>query len=157
MFVVSVRERGKDAHKFTFRKRQITVGRLRINDIILPKRNISKRHAKFEINPDNQIMVYDMGSTNGTFVNGTRATTGMVVAPTDKVFVGDYILQLQLVEDKSAIDMREPLPGGGYSMPDDGDVDGKATVAHLDTKAIQEELKRLGYKGGLRKQLRPRS
>ncbi|GEM_PF-6037541 len=148
MFVVSVRERGKDAHKFTFRKRQITVGRLRINDIILPKRNISKRHAKFEINQNNQIMVYDMGSTNGTFVNGTRATTGMLVSPTDKVFVGDYILQLQLVEDKSAIDMREPLPGGGYAMPDEGDGEVKATIAHLDTKAIQEELRRLGYGGG---------
>ncbi len=147
MFVVSVRERGKEAHKFTFRKRQITVGRLRINDIILPKRNISKRHAKFEINPDNQIMVYDMGSTNGTFVNAVRATTGVLVGPNDKVFVGDYILQLQLVEDKSAIDLRDPLPGAtGYSMPEDGDGDVKATIAGLDTRAIQEELRRLGYK-----------
>lgn len=147
MFVVSVRERGKEAHKFTFRKRQITVGRLRINDIILPKRNISKRHAKFEINPDNQIMVYDMGSTNGTFVNAVRATTGVLVGPTDKVFVGDYILQLQLVEDKSAIDLRDPLPGAtGYSMPDDSEGDVKATIAGLDTRAIQEELRRLGYK-----------
>lgn len=148
MFVVSVRERGKEPHKFTFRKRQITVGRLRVNDIILPKRNISKRHAKFEINADNQIMVYDMGSTNGTFVNGARATTGMVVAPNDKVFVGDYILQLQLVEDKSAIDLKDPLPGGGYSMPEEGEGEIKATIAHLDTKAIQEELRKLGYRGG---------
>lgn len=147
MFVVSVRERGKEAHKFTFRKRQITVGRLRINDIILPKRNISKRHAKFEINPDNQIMVYDMGSTNGTFVNAVRATTGVLVSATDKVFVGDYILQLQLVEDKSAIDLRDPLPGAsGYSMPDESEGDVKATIAGLDTRAIQEELRRLGYK-----------
>lgn len=104
MFVVSVRERGKEEHRFTFRKDQITIGRLRANDVILPKRNISKRHALLSADEKGEVILTDHGSTNGSFINGSRVQGTTVVGPDDKLFMGDYILQVRIEEDRSAIE-----------------------------------------------------
>lgn len=47
------------------------VGRSRDNDLVLDAHAISKCHARFEVLPDG-LQVRDLGSTNGTFVNGLR-------------------------------------------------------------------------------------
>jgi pilus assembly protein CpaF len=143
MFVVSVRERGKEEHKFTFRKPEIVVGRLRSNDIILPKRNISKRHAKLELTDDNRILLVDNGSTNGCYLNGKKVLEPTAVGPEDKIFMGDYILQVQILEEKSAIDGAVDM---GVAMPDmTGDVESqeKATVADIDSRLLDEELRKM--------------
>jgi pilus assembly protein CpaF len=146
MFVVSVRERGKEEHKFTFRKPEIVIGRLRSNDIILPKRNISKRHAKMEMTAEGKIILIDNGSTNGSYVNGKRMGDPQEIVPDDRVFMGDYILQTQVLEEKSAIDdamlsetaTAEPPPAMSTDSRDD-----RPTVSDVDTSMLEEEMKRM--------------
>ena len=142
MFVVSVRERGKEEHKFTFRKPGIIIGRLRSNDIILPKRNISKRHARLELTDGGEIMLLDNGSTNGSYLNGKKVGEPIVVGPEDKLFMGDYILQAQILEEKSAIDdLGDESVGqmvGGESPGQD-----RPTVADIDSSILDEELRRM--------------
>ncbi len=50
---------------------RVTVGRAKSNDIVLRGSKISKRHASFDKDKD-QWRLMDMGSANGTAVNGNR-------------------------------------------------------------------------------------
>ena len=48
-----------------------SIGRVDTNDFIMPDYAISRQHAVFEIKRDDYVL-RDCGSTNGTFLNGTR-------------------------------------------------------------------------------------
>ena len=53
---------------------------------------VSTRHALLEPRPDG-LWVEDVGSTNGTFVNGARVTTARLLTPGDVVRIGQTDLQ----------------------------------------------------------------
>lgn len=93
MYTVTISERGKPPVKLDFDKPEITIGRVRGNDIVLQKNNVSKRHAKLLIK-DGQFIIIDQKSTNGTIVNARKITAPQVVREDDKICVGDFILTL---------------------------------------------------------------
>jgi len=73
----------------------LTVGRGRNNDIALPEDDYaSNRHARFEPRRDG-VYVEDIGSTNGTFVNGIRLTRDRRLIPGDVVRVGETDLRYE--------------------------------------------------------------
>jgi FHA domain len=73
----------------------LTVGRGRNNDIALPEDDYaSSRHARFEPRRDG-VYVEDIGSTNGTFVNGIRLTRDRRLIPGDVVRVGETDLRYE--------------------------------------------------------------
>jgi pilus assembly protein CpaF len=101
MFLVTLEEKGGDTEQIEFEKNEITIGRLDGNDIVLAKGNVSKYHSKI-VAKDGKFIVVDMKSTNGTFVNGKKIAAPMVLKPTDKVYIGDYIINVEpLVEERS--------------------------------------------------------
>ena len=51
---------------------KITVGRATNNDVIISAQMISKAHATFVLDDGNRIKLMDMGSANGTMVNGKK-------------------------------------------------------------------------------------
>ncbi len=98
--------------------------------MILPKRNISKRHAQLSVTRGGQVTLQDFGSTNGCYVNGTRVEGTVPVGPEDKLFMGDYILQVHIEQDRSVLEdvplvvgppAREPA---GAPMPETMDLGG---------------------------------
>ncbi|HEY0051628.1 MAG TPA: FHA domain-containing protein [Pyrinomonadaceae bacterium] len=52
------------------------VGRTKENDLMLDDASVSKIHASLVLNGENQLMVADTGSTNGTFINNQRIAYG---------------------------------------------------------------------------------
>ncbi len=52
--------------------RVVVVGRDVGCDLALPDEQISRRHAALEPRADGTVILTDLGSTNGTFVNGHR-------------------------------------------------------------------------------------
>jgi pSer/pThr/pTyr-binding forkhead associated (FHA) protein len=73
----------------------ITFGRGQTNDIPLPDDEYaSTRHARVEPRRDG-VWVEDIGSTNGTFVNGIRLTRERKLAPGDVVRVGETDLRFE--------------------------------------------------------------
>jgi len=73
----------------------LTVGRARNNDVSLPEDEYaSGRHARFEPRRDG-IWIEDIGSTNGTFVNGIRLTRERRLTPGDVVRIGETDLRFE--------------------------------------------------------------
>jgi hypothetical protein len=79
----------------TLSPRFVSVGRLaNTNDVVIADRSISACHAVFEPVATGGYLVRDMGSRNGTFVNGRAVTKGqtMAIRPGDVVRLGSVNL-----------------------------------------------------------------
>ena len=62
----------------------LTLGRSTECDISIPTDEISRHHAKLQVVPDG-VMVEDLGSANGTFVNNQRVHGGTLMRPGDEL------------------------------------------------------------------------
>lgn len=114
MLKVTVNEKGGGERVLKFDKDVITIGRSQKNDVILPRSNVSKMHANAEVR-DDMVIIADRGSTNGTFVNGRRVRTPTSIGPQDRVFISDFILNLEVAAQDAqdeALTLPPPLPGG---------------------------------------------
>jgi S1-C subfamily serine protease len=63
------------------------IGRSETNDIILPSPAVSKEHAKIKYE-DGQFVIYDLASTNGTYVNGVKINK-RALSDGDEITFGD--------------------------------------------------------------------
>ncbi|MDO9018873.1 MAG: ATP-binding cassette domain-containing protein [Deltaproteobacteria bacterium] len=74
------------------------IGRLPSCDIVLPYPQVSSRHTSVMRAPDGTLVISDLGSTNGTYVNGQRLVPGQTVAvpPKTKIFIGPYPVVVDL-------------------------------------------------------------
>jgi pSer/pThr/pTyr-binding forkhead associated (FHA) protein len=74
---------------------QLTIGRGSQNDIALPADEYaSARHARFEPRKDG-VWLQDLGSTNGTYLNGARLERPRRLSPGDVVRVGETDLRYE--------------------------------------------------------------
>jgi hypothetical protein len=64
-----------------------TVGRDRDNDLVLPHPEVSRRHARIELDWQ-RWRVVDLNSTNGTWINGERIETAVVSVGDEVAFAG---------------------------------------------------------------------
>jgi hypothetical protein len=69
------------------------MGRQSGNDVIVPDEQVSRRHAEIE-ERNGALVVTDLGSSNGTFVNGTRITSQQSLHAGDTVQVGTTVLKV---------------------------------------------------------------
>lgn len=94
MLKVVVHEKGGRTQRFNFESDQFSVGREEDNDLVLDRVNISKHHLRFR-RSQGSIEIIDLGSTNGTYVNGRKVAQPRPVRRADRIYVGDYILMLE--------------------------------------------------------------
>ena len=97
MVNLTLTEKGGSTNELSFDKAEVTVGRVRGNDIILPKGNVSKHHCRL-LSRDGEVVVEDLHSTNGTYVNGRKIGEPTPLNPGDKIFVGDFIMRIAALE-----------------------------------------------------------
>ncbi|MCB9600942.1 MAG: Flp pilus assembly complex ATPase component TadA [Sandaracinus sp.] len=116
MFAVVITEKGGAQRRMEFDKNEVTIGRVQGNDIILPKGNVSKRHSRIVLK-DNRFIVVDLKSTNGTYVNGRKITSPLVVKPGDKVYIGDFIITVEGLDGAGASAPPAGPPGMGAGGP----------------------------------------
>ena len=70
---------------------EITIGRDAVNTITINDAEVSRKHARMELR-GSAYVIQDLGSTNGTFVNGTRVSAMQVLNPGDTVAFGEGIV-----------------------------------------------------------------
>src|SRR5271163_999535 len=126
MFSIIISEKGGAERREGFDKNEINVGRVQGNDLMLPKGNVSKHHARLLFR-DGRFIVTDLKSTNGTYVNGRKIAQATIVREGDKIYIGDFVLRLdgasasQAPEPESSDDASRTLDRGaamgGARMP----------------------------------------
>ncbi|MFW6074164.1 MAG: FhaA domain-containing protein [Chloroflexota bacterium] len=78
------------------RRELLTIGRALDNDVILDSAEVSRHHARIEYQ-NNEFRIVDLGSTNGTIVNGQRVETHPLHLH-DRIALGNVTLEFQPYE-----------------------------------------------------------
>src|ERR687894_1385309 len=73
--------------------RTLVVGRGVSSDIAIYDPTISRRHAELTVGTDG-VQVKDLGSSNGTCINGSRVSAGRL-HPNDSITFGKVLFQLK--------------------------------------------------------------
>jgi len=79
-----LREAGSPVRQWIVEKREILVGRSEECDIVLPARAVSRRHAQI-VQTDGGYLLRDLGSKNGTFVNGQEVEGDYALKDGDEI------------------------------------------------------------------------
>lgn len=75
-------------------KNRLTVGRNPDCDVFLGHNSISRNHATIEKKGANSFVLTDLGSLNGTYVNGRRVNGSVKVSQNDTIIIGRFQLSL---------------------------------------------------------------
>lgn len=87
--------------KFRLRPGQVLfAGRSSSTDIFIDENLVSRRHAKFAWVAD-EVKVMDLGSTNGTFVNGRKQVQATLHSG-DKIQIGQTLMKVYFSDDPTA-------------------------------------------------------
>jgi pSer/pThr/pTyr-binding forkhead associated (FHA) protein len=81
--------------------REIIIGRSSDLDMVLVEDMVSRRHAKIS-STEADVFIQDMGSTNGTFVNGEKIAGRAQLQEGDRILVGTSIIKVVAVEGSVA-------------------------------------------------------
>ncbi len=81
---------------------EIIIGREASNGVAINDAEISRKHAKLSLH-GSAYVIQDLGSTNGSFVNGQRLTGTQVLNPGDTVSFGENIVMVyEATQDPNA-------------------------------------------------------
>lgn len=80
-------EQGKE---YPLEKNELVIGRDQGNDIVIIDPEVSRRHARV-FQQGGSFVIEDLGSTNGTYVNGQRLTGPYVLRSGELINLGEHI------------------------------------------------------------------
>jgi len=89
--VLTIQRPGAPAETAAFESAELVVGRREGVDIVLPDAAVSRRHARFFQREANWF-VEDLGSRNGTKLNGAPVSGVAMLAAGDSIRIGDTVL-----------------------------------------------------------------
>ncbi len=94
----------------------VLLGRAHSNDLSYPDdASLSRKHVRFTYDAEDW-WVEDLGSKNGTLVNGIRIAAKQVLAPGDRLSVGHLLITL--VDSEDGLENNVVFVGGGREITD---------------------------------------
>jgi serine/threonine protein kinase len=115
----------------------LSIGRSETQDIILPGRGVSRRHARIEHHGEGLFYLIDVGSTNGTWINGERLDVNLptIITANQTIRLGNYWVKFEAKRD-----IQMPMMPGFSPVTDtaQSQLDANATVAMIGP--IHEEI-----------------
>ena len=130
MFALIIRERSGDERREFFDEQEILVGRIPGNDLVLRAGNVSRQHARF-VYRDERLIVSDLGSANGTYVNGRRIRHATILRDGDEVWVGDFYLRVEMSAHGVLPEAEPQPPAQWYVYREGGQTVGPVSTAQV--------------------------
>ena len=85
------------------------IGRKEECEFYLPDRTVSRRHAEIEVvNGSDEVIIHDLGSHNGTCINGRRLAGSSTVKRNDVVMFGQVEFRVAGLDDEGKKDNKTP-------------------------------------------------
>jgi predicted component of type VI protein secretion system len=150
-FQVTVQYPNGQVLTFPFEKHEIYCGRAQGNDIRLAHSFVSSRHFRIR-QQDGRYFVEDVGSTNGTLLNGQtmEAHIPQPITPDDAIQLGSLEIRLSPIVEATIIErISKPLPAGPEmdrlasrpaAMPVEGPADDEpAPLWQIQTGMIRQQ------------------
>lgn len=91
--VLFVRSDSQKGHEFEV-KDVVVMGRSEETDVVLDDPYASEFHLRF-VSQDSGMVLHDLGSTNGTYVNGRRISAPTQLRHGDTVQVGKTVMEIR--------------------------------------------------------------
>lgn len=92
-----------------------TIGRDEGVKFRIPRANVSRRHCELAINDEDELVVRDLKSSNGTYVNGERVRERELV-PGDLLTVGDVVFVVRIDGHPKEIDAADSYAAGSVML-----------------------------------------
>lgn len=97
--------------RYTIARGAVNIGRSQRvgNDLVIDSDGqVSKRHARIELDPDGKFTLYDLGSTNGTKVNGRRVDNRTLHDGDEIIMGATRLVFQQTLRDEAGLSEEEP-------------------------------------------------
>jgi predicted component of type VI protein secretion system len=109
-----------ERRSFSITREMTVIGRRQDCDLMIPLGEISRKHCRI-IRDGDSLRLEDLGSSNGTFVNGRRVQEA-VLEPGDTIQVGpvQFVMQIDGVPDDDQI--RPNMKGGAAAVGDEDEL-----------------------------------
>lgn len=92
MWILTIRSALDEPYEHILKPGRTAIGRKADSDITIPEESASRRHAELTLNAEgNALVLRDLGSTNGTFVNDVMIKASAPLHDGDYVRVGNCI------------------------------------------------------------------
>lgn len=88
--------------RLTLSKNLTKIGKRENNDLIINDKTVSRNHLEIEYASDS-FLLRDLGSTNGTYLNGNRVKEAYL-APGDRIKLGNTVIEFVAYDEKIAIE-----------------------------------------------------
>ena len=108
MWIVTIRAPSKRPVVYRIKPGKNTLGRKPDNDIVISDQSASRRHAEI-FYQDNILVIYDLKSTNGTFVNRERVKEPVVLRSGDQIRIGEQVASVTFRDDNSPAELISAL------------------------------------------------
>ncbi|MBK8268852.1 MAG: FHA domain-containing protein [Planctomycetes bacterium] len=121
--------------EFTLEKKSTVIGRKTDADLRIPIAEISRAHCEITRN-GSAVTLRDLGSSNGTFVNGERIDDAIQLAPGDRIRIGSITFIVQIDGKPSNITSAHlaPTAAAKPAAPDGKSAPAKTATADAATE-----------------------
>lgn len=116
MIKILVLEEGEKVNEVTVKQDTYVLGRHDTCDIVLEDKTISRKHARLEIRED-EAFIEDLGSRNGTYLNGQKMARRQVTSG-DIIVIGKFSVRLEGLASST----REPAAAPSAKPPSEATI-----------------------------------
>jgi serine phosphatase RsbU (regulator of sigma subunit)/pSer/pThr/pTyr-binding forkhead associated (FHA) protein len=121
-------------------RERMRIGRSRDSDIFLPDQWLSRHHAEIRQHADGHYL-FDLGSKNGTLLNGNRIDSERRLSEGDVITLGEHVLTFSPDVSEDEDDDFDPLGTRVFNARELSDV---ATKPAIDPAELQRQNRVLG-------------
>ncbi|MFN7019950.1 MAG: FHA domain-containing protein [Phycisphaerales bacterium] len=97
-------------------KLPLVIGRSSECKLRVPVDSVSRQHCELSVNDDEELVIRDLKSSNGTFVNRERVATARELVPGDLLSIGPVVFVVRLEGHPRQIDAATAFAQGAVAV-----------------------------------------